>query len=96
MVDRFQIEREGNGLLFVGLATCERFADWTDNGALTTIMRIVVVANTVTTDEIRLIFHRPCSCQDLPGTLTALRPVSHNDDGIELEAVRITAPDGKT
>ena len=96
MADRFQIEREGDGLFFVWLATGECLADGTDDGTQTTIMRIVVVANTITADEIRLIFHRPCSGQDLPGILTTLRPIGHGDDGIVLEGVRITAPDGET
>ena len=95
MTDLFQIESERNGLFFVGLTTSERFANGTDEGTLSTIMRIVVVANTITADEIRLIFHRPCSGQDLPGILTTLRPVGYGDDGIVLEGVGITAPDGE-
>ena len=64
----------------------------TDDGTLTTIMRIVVVAYTITADEISLILHCPCSCQDLPGILTTLRPVRHSDDGIVLQGVSISAP----
>ena len=95
MADRFQIEREGNGLLFVWLTRGERFADGTDNGALTTVMGILVVAHTVAADEISLILHRTGTGKDLPGVLTTLRPVGYGDDGIVLEGVRITAPDGE-
>ena len=96
MADRFQIEREGNGLFFVGLATGERLADGTDDGTLATVMGILVVAHTVAADEISLILHRTGTGKDLPGVLTTLRPVGYGDDGIVLEGVRITAPDGET
>ena len=96
MADRFQIEREGNGLFFVGLATGERLADGTDEGTLATVMGILVVAHTVAADEISLILHRTGTGKDLPGVLTTLRPVGYGDDGIVLEGVRITAPDGET
>ena len=96
MADRFQIEREGNGLLFVGLATGERLADGTDDGTLATVMGILVVAHTVAADEISLILHRTGTGENLPGVLTTLRPVGYGDDGIVLEGVRITAPDGET
>ena len=59
-------------------------------------MRILVVAYTVAADEISLILHRTGSCENLPGVLTTLRPVGYGDDGIVLEGVRITAPDGET
>ena len=96
MADRFQIECEGNGLLFVGLATGERLADGTDDGTLATVMGILVVAYTVAADEISLILHRTGSCENLPGVLTTLRPVRHGNDGIVGQGVRITAPDGET
>ena len=79
MADRFQIESEGNGLLFVGLATGERLADGTDDGTLATVMRILVIAHTVAADEISLILHRTGSCENLPGILTTLGPVRHGN-----------------
>ena len=96
MADRFQIESEGNGLLFIWLARGERLADGTDNRTLATVMRILVIAHTVAADEISLILHRTGSCENLPGVLTTLRPVGYGDDGIVVEGVRITAPDGET
>ena len=95
MADRFQIEREGDGLFFVWLATGERLADGTDDGTLATVMGILVIAHTVAADEISLILHRTGTGKDLPGVLTTLRPVGYGDDGIVLEGVRITAPDGE-
>ena len=96
MADRFQIEREGNGLFFVWLATGKRLAYGTDDGTLATVMGILVVANTVAADEISLIFHGTGSGKNLPGVLTTLGPVGYGDDGIVLESVGITAPDGET
>ena len=96
MADRFQIEREGDGLFFVWLATGECLADGTDDGTLATVMGILVVANTVAADEISLILHRTGSCENLPGVLTTLRPVGYGDDGIVSQSVRIAAPDGET
>ena len=96
MADRFQIESEGDGLFFVWLATGERLADGTDDGTLATIMGILVVAYSVAAYEISLILHSSGSCENLPGVLTTLRPVGYGDDGIVLEGVRITAPDGET
>ena len=96
MADRFQIESEGDGLFFVWLATGERLADGTDDGTLATVMRILVIAHTVASDEISLIFHRTGSCENLPGILTTLGPVRHGNDGIVGQGVRITAPDGET
>ena len=95
MADRFQIEREGNGLFFVGQTTGKRLADGTDEGTLATVMGILVVAYTVAADEISLILHRTGTGKDLPGVLTTLRPVGYGDDGIVLEGVGITAPDGE-
>ena len=96
MADRFQIECEGNGLLFVGLATGERLADGTDDGTLATVMGILVVAHTVAADEISLILHGTSSCENLPGVLTTLWPIGYGDDGIVGQSVRIAAPDGET
>ena len=96
MADRFQIESERNGLLFVWLATGECLADGTDESTLTTVMGILVVAYTVAADEIGLILHRTGSCENLPGILTTLGPVRHGNDGIVGQGVRITAPDGET
>ena len=96
MVDRFQIEREGNGLFFIGLATDERLADGTDDGTLATIMGILVVAYSVAAYEISLILHSSGSCKNLPGILTTLRPVGYGNDGIIGQSVRIAAPDGET
>ena len=96
MADRFQIESEGDGLFFVWLATGKRLADGTDDGTLATVMGILVVANTVAADEISLIFHGTGSCENLPGVLTTLGPVGYGDDGIIVQGVRITAPDGET
>ena len=96
MADRFQIESEGNGLFFVGLATGECLADGTDDGTQTTIMRIVVVAYTVAADEISLILHGTSSCENLPGVLTTLWPVGYGNDGIVGQRVGIAAPDGET
>ena len=95
MADRFQIESEGDGLFFVWLATGECLADGTDDGTLATVMGILVVAHTVAADEISLILHRTGTGENLPGVLTTLRPVGYGDDGIVLEGVRITAPDGE-
>ena len=96
MADRFQIEREGNGLFFVWLATGERLAYGTDDGTLATIMGILVVAYSVAAYEISLIFHGTGSCENLPGVLTTLRPVGYGDDSVVSQGVRITAPDGET
>ena len=96
MADRFQIEREGNGLLFVGLTTGECLTDGTNNGTLTTIMGILIVAHAITADEISLILHSTGTSKNLPGILTTLRPVCHSDDGIVVQSVRITAPDRET
>ena len=96
MADRFQIEREGNGLLFIWLTTDECLADGTDNGTLTTIMRILIVAHTITADEISLILHSTSTGKNLPGVLTTLWPVGYDDDGIVGQSVRIAAPDGET
>ena len=59
-------------------------------------MGILVVTHTVAADEISLILHSSGSCEDLPGVLTTLRPIGYGNDGIVLEGVRITAPDGET
>ena len=59
-------------------------------------MGILVIAHTVASDEISLILHRTGSCENLPGILTTLRPVSYGNDGIVGQGVRITAPDGET
>ena len=96
MADRFQIEREGNGLFFVGLATGERLADGTDDGTLATVMGILVVTYTVAADEISLILHGTSSCENLPGVLTTLWPVGYGNDGIVGQRVGIAAPDGET
>ena len=95
MADRFQIESEGNGLLFVWLTRGERFANGTNDGTLTTVMGILVVAHAVAADEIGLILHRTGTGENLPGILTALWPVGYGDDGIILQGIRITAPDGE-
>ena len=95
MADRFQIESEGNGPLFVWLTRGERLADGTDNGALTTVMGILIVAHAITADEISLILHRTSTGENLPGILTALWPVGYGDDGIILQGIRITTPYGE-
>ena len=95
MADYFQIKREGNGLFFIDLTTGECLADGADDGTLTTIVRIMIIADTITADEIGLILNRPGSGENLPGVLTALWPVCHSDDSVILEVVRETAPYGE-
>ena len=95
MMDCFQIERVGHGLLFVDFATGERLADGTDDGTLAAVVGIVVVAHAVTADEIGLILHGTSASKNLPGILTALGPVGYNDDGVVQEVVGIAAPNGE-
>lgn len=87
VTNNIQIKLKRGRFFYIRSAAYERFAYRTDDGTLTSIMRIMVVADAVTANEESLIFHRPGTSQYLPGILTTFWPVGYGNDGIVLEGV---------
>ena len=61
----------------------EGFAYWIDDSTLTKIRAIVVFAHTITSYKISLVFNGSGTSQNLPGILTAGRPIGDADNRIE-------------
>ena len=59
-------------------------------------MRISIIADTITANQVSLVLDGSGTCENLPGILTTLWPVGYDNDGIVLQLVCITTPNRET
>lgn len=96
LAELVEVKNEGGGVGNVRTAGSQSLANWTQDTAAASVMGVVIVAYAIAGNEIGLILDSSGTGQYLESVLAAFGPVGYTDDGIELEAVGITAPHGET